>query len=91
MAFWLVMMKRSLFDELGMLDEIFSPGMGEDGDFCIKTINAGYKLIAVPEDVAGHFDTGIVSNAFPIMHIGNGTFADNHDEKDTIIKRNHVK
>lgn len=89
MAFWLVMMKRSLFDELGMLDEIFSPGMGEDGDFCIKTINAGYKLTAVPEDVAGHFNTGIVSNAFPIMHIGNGTFADNHDEKNAIIERNH--
>jgi FkbM family methyltransferase len=89
MAFWLVMMKRSLFDELGMLDEIFSPGMGEDGDFCIKTINAGYKLTAVPEDVAGHFNTGIVSNSFPIFHVGNGTFADNHDEKNAIIERNH--
>jgi FkbM family methyltransferase len=89
MAFWLVMMKRVLFGELGLLDEIFSPGMGEDGDFCIKTTNAGYKLVSVPDNVSGHFDTGIVSNAFPIMHVGNGTFADNHDEKNATIERNH--
>ena len=88
MAFWLVMMRRALFDELGLLDEIFSPGMGEDGDFCVKATMAGYKLISVPNDVSGEFETGIKNFGFPIWHLGNGTFADMIDLKDEMIVRN---
>lgn len=90
MAFWLVLMKRSLFDEIGFLDPIFSPGMGEDGDFCAKTVAKGYKLVSVPVDVTGDFDEGIKNYAFPVWHKGNGTFADDVKLKDEVIKRNDL-
>lgn len=89
MAFWLVMVKADLFKKIGILDEVFSPGMGEDGDFCIRAVEAGYKLISVPNDVTGEFEVGIKNFAFPIWHAGNGTFADNHTEKNEIIERNN--
>ena len=89
MAFWLVMIPRSLFDQLGVLDEIFSPGMGEDGDFSIKAEIAGYKLTSVPLDINGDFDKGIENFGFPVWHKGNGTFADNIYLKDDVIQRNN--
>ena len=88
MAFWLVMMKRALFSELGVLDEVFSPGMGEDGDFCVRTVLSGRRLVSVPADLSGKFETGIVNFAFPIWHKGNGTFADMVSLKDEMIVRN---
>ena len=88
MAFWLVMIKREVFDRIGILDEIYSPGMGEDGDFCIRLTQAGYSSVSVPEDIKGHFDTGVVNLGFPIWHAGNGTFADDPILKNTIIERN---
>lgn len=90
MAFWLVMIRREVFDKIGILDEIYSPGMGEDGDFCIRTTTAGYTLVSVPTNVTGHFETGIENFNFPIYHAGNGTFADNNEEKNAIILRNNI-
>lgn len=89
MAFWLVMIKNELFQEIGILDEIFSPGMGEDGDFCIRAAEAGYKLISVPNDVTGEFEVGIKNLSFPVFHKGNGTFADDVSLKDSVIDRNN--
>lgn len=86
-AFWCCMFKSSLIDKIGYLDEIFSPGMGEDGDYSIKTELAGYKLIQVPLDTSSVFGKPLGSD-FPIYHTGNGTFAECKD-KDEIIKRNH--
>ena len=83
MAFWCVMIPRELFTELGPLDEIFSPGMGEDGDFCIKASLAGHDLVQVPIDGTHEFGTDPSGNiiipdepwkVFPIMHKGSGTF-----------------
>lgn len=89
MAFWLVMIKKEVFDKIGLLDEIYSPGMGEDGDFCIRAVENDYKLVSVPEDVTGKFEVGIKNFNFPIYHVGNGTFADDHNEKNDIILRNN--
>lgn len=88
MAFWCVMIRKSIFNQIGILDEIFSPGMGEDGDFCIRAVKAGYKIVSVPEDIVGEFDTGIKNFNFPIWHKGNGTFADKNVEKNEVIERN---
>lgn len=87
-AFLCCMFKRSLIDEIGYLDEIFYPGMGEDGDYSIKTELAGYKLVQVPTDVHAKFGEPIVVN-FPIMHKGNGTFTDK-SIRDEAVKKNHA-
>ena len=89
MAFWLVMIKQEVFDKIGILDEIYSPGMGEDGDFCVRLTQSGYNLVSVPNDVYGHFGTGNANPTFPIYHAGNGTFADDHALKDSIVARNN--
>ena len=89
MAFWLVMIKRSVFDDIGLLDEIFSPGMGEDGDFCVRAVEAGYQLVSVPNNVTSDFNQGIKDFSYPIFHKGNGTFADDEIEKNAIIARNN--
>lgn len=88
MAFWCVMIHRKVIDKIGYLDEIFSPGMGEDGDYCIRAVEAGFKLVSVPEDVTGEFEVGIKNFNFPIFHKGNGTFADANDLKNEVIMRN---
>jgi glycosyltransferase involved in cell wall biosynthesis len=85
-AFWCALIPRRLFAELGILDEIFSPGMGEDGDFSIKAEEAGYRLVQVPVDGSEEFGKGIPNQQFPIYHKGSGTFS----EKDysDVSKRN---
>lgn len=37
--------KRKIVDEVGMLDERFTPGHFEDDDYCYRTRLAGYKLM----------------------------------------------
>jgi GT2 family glycosyltransferase len=86
MAFWCVMIPRRLFSEIGLLDEVFSPGTGEDGDFCIKAELAGYRLVQVPDDVGSKFGDGIPVQHFPIYHLGSGTFRDK--DYSEITKRN---
>ena len=88
-AFWCVMISRRVIDDIGLLDEIFSPGMGEDGDFCARTEKAGYKLIQVPYEGHDKFDTGINDQHFPIYHKGNGTFNDDINNKNEVIERNN--
>jgi GT2 family glycosyltransferase len=75
-AFWCALIPRRLFSILGPLDEIFSPGMGEDGDFSIKVEEAGYRLVQVPIDGSEKFGSGIPKQTFPIYHRGSGTFSD---------------
>jgi GT2 family glycosyltransferase len=86
-AFWCAMIHKRLFGELGDLDEIFSPGMGEDGDFCIKAEQAGYRLVQVPTDGVHQFGGGVKQQQnFPIYHVGSGTFG--HADYSDIQKRN---
>lgn len=88
MAFWLVMIPRKLFDQLGLLDEQFNPGMGEDGDFSIRVQQAGYHLESVPTNTNTYFGLGDVSaQTFPVYHQGNGTFSQ-MPEKLALIARN---
>lgn len=75
-AFWLAMVKRELFSKIGLLDEAFSPGMGEDADFSIKAELAGYAIVQVPRDGQEEFGKGIPHQVFPIYHKGSGTFGD---------------
>lgn len=85
-AFWCAMIPRRLFMQRGLLDEVFSPGTGEDGDFCIKAETVGYKLVGVPDDVALPFGKGVSNKTYPIYHKGSGTFGDK--DYSSVIARN---
>lgn len=49
LGFFCVAMRRTLIDEIGLLDEAFGIGMFEDDDYCIRAKQAGFAL-AVVED-----------------------------------------
>ena len=81
-AFWCAMFKKELLDQIGLLDEIFSPGCGEDLDFCIRAALVGKRSIGTPDD----FQTGDWTN-FPINHVGGATFAQKHEETQANRRR----
>ena len=88
MIFFCVMIKRSLFDELGLLDIIFNPGGGEDTDFSIKAQDAGYKIVQVPGDALTQTDSFMVG-VFPIYHAGEKTVGELSNWKAIFDKNSH--
>jgi GT2 family glycosyltransferase len=45
LAFFCTMFSREAIEQVGYLDEIFSPGFGEDDDWCARAHLAGWKLV----------------------------------------------
>jgi len=82
-VFFCAMIKRSLFDEFGLLDETFSPGGCEDIDFCARIQNAGYRIIRVPDENPEKMN-------FPINHSPESTVSSLSDWKQ-IFKQNVLK
>ena len=39
--------RRELLQEVGLFDEIYSPGYGEDSDYHFKALCAGYRSVLV--------------------------------------------
>lgn len=88
LIFFCVMICRQMITEIGMLDEIFSPGYGEDFDFCMTAEKFGWKTIQVPsEEPLATDGKQYVGTTFPIYHIGTQTFKD-VIEYPEVIKRN---
>jgi glycosyltransferase involved in cell wall biosynthesis len=80
-VFFLCAFPRHIWDKVGPLDESWSPGGGEDIEFCILVEQLGYKIIQVPDE---HNDVinGINVNRFMSYHAGEATMMDaEHKEK----------
>ena len=73
-AFFCVLMRRTLFERLNGLDEGFGIGNFEDEDFCLRTQLLGLTI-------------GIVEASF-VFHHGSKTFADNLVEHGAWMERN---
>ena len=88
LIFFCVMIKKDTFDKIGLLDEIYSPGGGEDIDFCAKLQDKGYKQVVVPSNDLKF--TTINVGGFPIYHKGEGTFSESEfpEYGNKIIKDN---
>ena len=52
-AFFCAVIPRPVWDTMGPLDPDFSPGLGEDNDYCMRLTGAGYEL-CVAMDVYVH-------------------------------------
>jgi len=69
-----MLIKRSLYERIGGLDERFGSGNYEDDDYCLRAADAGYAIM-VAEDVFLH-------------HFGSKSFKDNRIDYVDAIRRN---
>jgi GT2 family glycosyltransferase len=89
-VFFCVMVHRKVFDRIGLLNEEYGVGGGEDTEFCIEAENAGFEIIEVlNKEWEGIQYTG----GFPIYHKGEGTMHDPElvDDYNSIFLRNSLK
>ncbi len=74
--FFCCMIKREVINRVGLLDEGFREGGGEDLDFCYRAIKAGFRFVRVPEDISLFVDKdnqNLAVGSFPIYHVGEAT------------------
>ncbi|NBW12774.1 MAG: glycosyltransferase family 2 protein [Caulobacteraceae bacterium] len=50
-----LLIKKSILNEVGILDERFSPGNFEDDDLCLRIRLAGYRLMLAKDTFVHHF------------------------------------
>lgn len=78
-VFFCVMIDSKVFDRVGLLNEDYGVGTGEDTEFCIESANAGFKMVEVsPKEL---LSPTMYRGGFPIYHKGEGTV---HDQ--TLVK-----
>jgi SAM-dependent methyltransferase len=67
------MIHKKVFDKIGLLNEEYGVGGGEDTEFCIEAEKAGFKVLEVFEKL---WDGTQYTGGFPIYHVGEGTVHD---------------
>ncbi|MBT2678864.1 methyltransferase domain-containing protein [Bacillus sp. ISL-35] len=72
-----MLIKKSVIEEVGLLDEIFSPGNFEDDDYSFRIQKAGYKLI-------------LCKDTF-IHHYGGTSFKEDIEKYHQVLKMNEDK
>lgn len=79
LPFFFTAIRTELFQKIGYLDLDFSPGYGEDLDFCFRAKQANYKLIDINKVGSVININGRIMNSgnFPMYHKGEGSFKDN--------------
>ncbi len=98
--FFCVMLRRSMLDQIGMLDEELSPFYGEDIDLCIRAERSGWKWLAVggeaqlvPVPDSKHLPEWKRAkwvNQFPIAHEGEMTLGQLPEHVE-VVERNRAK
>jgi len=59
--------RRSLYDEIGPLDEIYNPIQFEDLDFCYRAREKGYRILYTPDPVVHHWES-VTSSGTPSLN-----------------------
>lgn len=85
--FYCTGIRRSLFDKIGYLDERFSPGYGEDADFCYRVRQAGFELVQV-DNATPVADNSSTVTDFPIWHAGEQSFMDK-EKRQMYVENGH--
>lgn len=89
--FFCAMISRSAIDRIGMLDEIFSPGYGEDCDMACRAQLNGLRIVQVPDDDSREFyDTSRRKGMFPLWHEGNATFKNWKGGQELLRRNNEI-
>jgi hypothetical protein len=80
--------QKKNFVNLGALDPNFTPGGGEDIEYCLQVEQLGYKILQVPSDEPCKVENGMNVNSFPNYHKSEGTMM---DEEHRIKWVEHIK
>lgn len=72
-----LLLKRTVLDQIGLLDERFSPGNFEDNDICLRIALAGYRNV-------------LCKNSF-IIHWGSKSFSKEPQKYNNILEINQAK
>jgi len=62
-----MVMRREVWEKVGPLDPIYSPGNYEDDDWCLRAIEAGFKL-GFAHDVYVHHYGSVTHQALRLDH-----------------------
>jgi GT2 family glycosyltransferase/SAM-dependent methyltransferase len=85
--FFCAMIDRKVFDTIGLLNEEYGTGSGEDTEFCIEAVNAGFEQFeCLPKKI---LDEHSYTGDFPIYHVGEATVQDKNlvqNWKETFYK-----
>lgn len=73
--FFCVMIHRKVFDKIGLLNEAYGVGGGEDTEFSIEAERAGFEVCQAI-DIRWSTESGMFTGTFPIYHKGEGTVHD---------------
>ena len=90
--FFFTAIRTELFTKIGLLDLAFSPGYGEDVDFCLRAKLANYKLVNIIEEPRTVTIDGVTLQVgtFPAYHLGEGSFRDPEKRKGYLENSNNV-
>lgn len=62
-----LLVKRSVVEAIGFLDEQFSPGNFEDDDYCLRIRNEGYRIMLCNDTFIHHFGSVSFGKDFSIF------------------------
>jgi O-antigen biosynthesis protein len=65
--FFVVMIKKEVFDAIGLLSEDYGMGAGEDTEFCIEAQKAGFLMTSTEPGPMGQNEKYLIGS-FPIWH-----------------------
>ena len=88
LVFYCVMIRKEVFEKIGLLDETFSPGYYEDADFYARLLRGDY--ICINCDSNAQQTEKLMVGSFPLYHAGSSTMHDEEHSKeyDKIVIRN---
>jgi GT2 family glycosyltransferase len=84
------MISRKVIDDIGVLDEIFTPGAGEDTDYCIRAVRKGYTLAQVPIGTQVGNNGERLIGGFPLWHQAEATVHDLPDWKEIFARNGQI-
>jgi len=73
--FFCVMIKKEVFDKIGLLNEDYGKGGGEDTEFCIEAEAVGYEVCQA-RTMGWSEEAMLHVGNFPVYHRGEGTVHD---------------
>lgn len=100
LLFFCVMIRTKMLDEIGVLDEVFGIGAGEDCDLSCRAVDYGWKIQAVPDAPPTYADRGDPSlpayqqghwvTSSPIYHLAGATVGKVEGFQDTFARNAEI-